>query len=201
MTAPVLHPSAGGALSVRVARDLNDMMQVMSVRSLVYMGEQLCPYDEEYDGNDFAGATHLILSSGREPVGVLRIRWFKDFAKLERMALRKEFRGNRTVLLLIKSAFDLAARKGYRKIMGHAQRRVAPFWIRHFKGRIREGRSTFQFSEFDYVEMEADLQPPPDALHVDSDPMVLIRPEGEWDRPGVLETGGDSRGAQERHAA
>jgi hypothetical protein len=37
------------------------------------------------------------------------------------------------------------------------------------------------------VEVEADLHPPADALHVDSDPMVLIRPEGEWDRIGVLE--------------
>jgi predicted GNAT family N-acyltransferase len=157
------------------------------VRSVVYMGEQHCPYDEEYDGNDFAGATHLILSSGGEPVGVVRIRWFSDFAKLERMALRKEFRGNRAVMVLIREAFNLAARKGYRRIMGHAQRRVATFWVRHFNGRIRAERATFQFSDHDYVEMEADLTPPADALTVDSDPMVLIRPEGEWDKVGILE--------------
>jgi predicted GNAT family N-acyltransferase len=200
MNAPIIHPRAGGRLKVRVARDLNDMMQVMSVRSLVYMGEQLCPYDEEYDGNDFAGATHLILSCGGEPVGVVRLRWFSDFAKLERMALRKEFRGNRAVLVLIQEAFSLAARKGYRKIMGHAQRRVAPFWIRHFHGRIREERKTFQFSDYDYVEMEADLQPPADALTIDSDPMVLIRPEGEWDRPGILESAPPTRPAIRRAA-
>lgn len=181
------HPRATGRLRVRVARTLNDLMEVMTVRSLVYLGEQQCPYDEEYDGNDFAGATHLILSAGDEPVGVVRIRWFSDFAKLERMALRKEFRGGRTIFMLIREAFSLAERKGYRKIMGHAQRRVAPFWIRHFHGRIREQRGTFQFSDHDYVEVEADLHPPADALHVDSDPMVLIRPEGEWDRIGVLE--------------
>ena len=184
MTAP---HAKGGRLKVRVARDLNDIMQVMTVRALVYMGEQHCPFGEEYDGNDFAGATHLILSSDEEPIGVVRIRWFSDFAKLERMALRKEFRGNRAILFLVQEAFDLAARKGYRRIMGHAQRRVAPFWIRHFNGRIRTERSTFQFSDHDYVEMEADLSPPENAIHVDSDPMVLVRPEGEWDQEGVLE--------------
>ena len=181
------HPRAGGRLRVRVARTLNDMMEVMTIRSLVYLGEQQCPYDEEYDGNDFAGATHLILSAGDEPVGCVRIRWFSGFAKLERMALRKEFRGGRTIFMLIREVVRLAEMKGYRKIMGHAQRRVAPFWVRHFNGRIREQRGTFQFSDHDYIEVEADLHPPADALHADSDPMVLIRPEGEWDRIGVLE--------------
>jgi predicted GNAT family N-acyltransferase len=181
------HPRASARLRVRVARTLNDLMEVMTVRSLVYLGEQQCPYDEEYDGNDFAGATHLILSAGDEPVGVVRIRWFSNFAKLERMALRKEFRGGRTIFMLIREAFSLAERKGYRKIMGHAQRRVAPFWIRHFNGRIRPQREGFYFSDHDYVEVEADLNPPADALHVDSDPMVLIRPEGEWGSAGVLE--------------
>jgi hypothetical protein len=81
----------------------------------------------------------------------------------------------------------LAEMKGYRKILGHAQTRVAPFWIRHLNGRIRDGRASFQFSDHDYVEIEVPLTPPEDALHIDSDPMVLIRPEGEWDHAGVLE--------------
>jgi predicted GNAT family N-acyltransferase len=183
---PIQHPRVGGRLNVRVARDLNDMMQVMAVRSLVYMGEQLCPYEEEYDGNDFCGATHLILSSNGEPAGVVRIRWFQDFAKLERMALRKEFRGTRSILTLVRAAFDLAAMKGYHRIIGHAQLRVAPFWTKYFKARIRTDRP-FQFSDHDYVEVEVQLTPPAHALTVDSDPMVLIRPEGEWDKVGILE--------------
>lgn len=181
------HPRAGGRLRVRVARTLNDMMEVMTVRSLVYLGEQQCPYDEEYDGNDFAGATHLILSCGDEPVGCMRIRWFSDFAKLERMALRKEFRGGRTIFMMIREVVRLAEMKGYRKILGHAQSRVAPFWIRHLNGRIRDGRASFQFSDHDYVEIEVDINPPANAINLDSDPMVLIRPEGEWDTAGVLE--------------
>lgn len=181
------HPRAGGRLRVRVARTLNDMMEVMTVRTLVYLGEQQCPYDEEYDGNDFAGATHLILSCGDEPVGCMRIRWFSDFAKLERMALRKEFRGGRTIFMMIREVVRLAEMKGYRKILGHAQARVAPFWIRHLNGRVRDGRASFQFSDHDYVEIEVDINPPANAINLDSDPMVLIRPEGEWDTAGVLE--------------
>ena len=38
-----------------VARTLEDLMQVMMVRSLVYIGEQQCPYGEEYDATTSAG--------------------------------------------------------------------------------------------------------------------------------------------------
>ena len=176
-----------GHLTVKVARTLDDLLQVMAVRTLVYMGEQQCPFDEEYDGNDFAGATHLILRRDDEPVGVVRLRWFAGFAKLERLAIRREFRGGAGLMLLASEAFELAALKGYRKLMGHAQGRVVAFWRRKFKGRIRNGRPLFSFSDHDYVELEFDLEPLPGALTIDSDPFVLIRPEGEWDRPGVLD--------------
>lgn len=179
--------SNAGHMTVSVARTLDDLMHVMAVRTLVYMGEQACPYDEEYDGNDFAGSTHLILRCDGEPVGVVRLRWFAEFAKLERLAIRPEYRGGPGLLMLAREAFDLSARKGYRRLMGHAQQRVIPFWRRYFKGRPRDNRPGFAFSEHDYTELEFDLTPPPNAISIDSDPLVLIRPEGEWDRPGVLD--------------
>lgn len=174
-----------------VARTLEDLMQVMTIRSLVYIGEQQCPYAEEYDGNDFCGATHLILRRGAEPIGTLRIRWFADFAKLERVAVRPEHRGTRATLELVREAFRIAEKKGYRKILGHAQARLLPFWGRHFKGFPRDTRENFVFSDHDYVEIVAETNPPPDAISIDSDPMVLLRPEGEWDRPGVLDWSAD----------
>jgi predicted GNAT family N-acyltransferase len=174
-------------LGVVVARTLNDLMQVMVVRSLVYMGEQTCPYDEEYDGNDFAGATHLLLLKHKEPIGVVRLRWFAGFAKLERLAIRAEYRGGSGLMMLSRAAFRHAERKGYSRLMGHAQPRLVPYWKRYFHGRVRAGRPPFSFSDYDYVEMEFDLSPPTDAISIDSDPLVLLRPEGEWDRTGVLD--------------
>jgi predicted GNAT family N-acyltransferase len=175
------------ALHVDIARSLSDMTEVMAVRALVYMGEQACPFAEEFDGNDFAGATHLILRRGAEPVGVLRLRWFCDFAKLERLAIRREYRGGGGLMMLAHAAFDLAARKGYRRLMGHAQPRLVAFWKRYFSGWVRPERASFAFSDYDYVEMEFALTPPAGAISIDADPLVLLRPEGEWDRPGVLD--------------
>lgn len=174
--------------AVSVARTLDDLAQVQTVRSLVYMGDQACPYDEEFDGNDLCGATHLLLRFGREPVGVVRLRWFGEFAKLERLAVRQEHRGGPALLLLCRAAFDLAARKGYRRLIGHAQVRGEAFWRRYFKGRPRPGRPVFRFSGYSYREMEFDLAPHAGAVGLASPPMVLLRPEGDWDRPGVLES-------------
>lgn len=43
------------------------------------------------------------------------------------------------------------------------------------------------FSDFDYIEMVADIEPDPDAIALGTDPYVLIRPEGRWHVPGILE--------------
>jgi len=175
------------AITVSVAHTLDDLAQVMAVRAIVYMGEQACPYDEEFDGNDYAGATHLIARIGSQPVGVVRLRWFCGFAKLERLTVTPNCRGGAVPKALLEAAFALAAQKGYRKIMGHTQVRLAPLLKRLGGVRVREGRAPFVFSDHDYVETIKDLFPPEDAIHIDSDPLVLLRPEGEWDRPGVLD--------------
>jgi predicted GNAT family N-acyltransferase len=175
------------AVTISVARTLDDLMQVMSIRSVVYMGEQACPYEEEFDGNDVAGATHLIARIGSQAVGVVRLRWFCGFAKLERLTVLPHCRGGTVPRALLDAAFDLAAKKGYRQIMGHTQVRLAPVVMRLGKVKVRPGRKRFTFSDHEYVETIRELEPPDDAVTIDSDPMVVLRPEGAWDRPGVLD--------------
>lgn len=172
---------------VMVARSLDDLMQVSVVRALVYMSEQDCPFAEEFDGNDFAGATHLILRRGGEPVGTLRLRWFSGFAKLERVAVIARHRGTGVDEALVLEAFRIAAAKGYRRMIGHAQARLVPYWSRRFGARLLAGGHSFTFSDHTYEPIEFVLEPPTDALAPDSDPLVLVRPEGAWDRPGVLD--------------
>ena len=172
-------------ISIRVAASLSDLMQVVAIRGAVYMGEQACPYDEEFDGNDFC-AMHLIGSIGGEPAACMRIRFFGDFAKLERLAVRHEFRGTALALEICRAAKELCRLKGYTRIYGHALERLIPFWKR-LGARPMEPRRPLVFSDFSYTEMLIPTDPHPNALSLESDPYVLIRPEGEWDKPGPLE--------------
>jgi predicted GNAT family N-acyltransferase len=179
----VLEPT----IEVVVARTLDDLLRIAAIRAVVYMGEQRCPFDEEFDGNDFNGATHLIARADGEPVGVMRLRWFAEFAKIERFAVLGRERGGGVARALFKTAYDIAARKGYRLVLGYIQARLAPFMRRVGGVTVRPGRPRFVVSDHEYIEVERRLTPPADALTIDSDPLVLLRPEGLWDRPGVLD--------------
>ncbi|HVY83569.1 MAG TPA: GNAT family N-acetyltransferase [Caulobacterales bacterium] len=185
-------------VDVRIARTLEDLLQVVAIRALVYVGEQSCPFAEEFDGNDLAGATHLIASVENEPAGVLRMRWFAGFAKAERLSVRESKRGGNVAKALIDAGSALAARKGYTMILGHIEPALLAFWKRNGAVRERPGRPPVEFSDRYYIEVIKDIAPVADALSLDSPALVLLRPEGEWDAPGVLDRSLHRRGGRAR---
>jgi len=180
------------SVSVRVVRSMDEMARVIAIRGAVYMAEQHCPFEEEFDGNDFS-ATHLICHKGREPVGCLRIRYFADFAKLERLAVRNESRHEGLAGQIVDAAIELCRKKGYRILYAHSQTRLLKFWEQHGFARMTGARD-FAFSDFDYTEVMLETEKHPQSINLGADPYVIIRPEGLWDTPGVLEMSA-SRGA------
>src|SRR3569833_125117 len=173
------------AISVRIARDPNDLMLVTAIRSAVYLAEQDCPIEEEFDGNDLVAA-HFIGFVGKEPAGCLRVRFFGEFAKVERLAVRHQYRRSRLSFKLVQASVDYVRRKGFKRIYGHAQDRLVDFWA-HFGAKPLGHNRKQMFLVFSYTEMVLELEPGDDAITLDSDPYMIIRPEGDWDRPGVLD--------------
>jgi predicted GNAT family N-acyltransferase len=171
-------------IGVAVAHSFDDVMKAAAIRSAVYLGEQECPYEEEFDGNDFSGS-HLIAYCGQQPIGCLRIRYFGAFAKLERVAVLANFRRRGVGAQLVSAAADLCRAKGFNKLHAHAQIRFLAFWSRLGFAKLDE--RPFVFSDHEYVEIGKDVASIFDLLKRGSDPFVLIRPEGRWDRPGILE--------------
>ncbi|OYW87075.1 MAG: hypothetical protein B7Z20_05950 [Sphingobium sp. 32-64-5] len=174
-----------GTITVRIARTMEDMMKCFSVRAATYMAEQECPFDEEFDGNDFC-ATHFIGEIDGEPAGCIRVRYFATFVKLERLAVRQEFRASRLSFRLVREALSYCRRKGYSRAYGHSRTDLTRFWGL-FGFRPIAGRPSFIFSDVEYVELEAGLPEAEDTIAIGQDPYVLIRPEGDWDRPGPLD--------------
>ena len=182
-----LVPSNGPKWEIRVAHRLDEIMQVISLRAIAYMHEQSCPYDEEIDGNDFAGATHLIARLNNEPVGCVRLRWFAHFFKVERVAVLPRYRKSGLGAALLDASFELGAKKGYGHALGHVEPSIVGLWQRACGVSPRPGRANLAFSDHAYVEVEKFIPERDDAIHVNTDPMILLRPEGEWDHPGVLD--------------
>jgi predicted GNAT family N-acyltransferase len=179
---------AGAGERVTIARTLDDLQRVMAIRAIAYVDGQDCPYDEEFDGNDLC-AMHLLGWLGDEPAATLRMRFFGDFAKIERLAVRPEQRRSTLAVRLVREALRIAARKGFRRAYGHAQAGLESFWSR-FGAREIGARGAFAFSGRRYTEMLLELPADPRAIGLGADPMLIVRPEGDWDRPGVLERTG-----------
>lgn len=183
-------------IGIRVVRTIDELMRVFSVRSAVYMAEQHCPYDEEFDGNDFC-ATHLLGYVGDEPAGCMRIRCFADFAKVERVAIRNEFRNSRLVQKLVRASIALCRAKGYRRLYGQPRSDLLRFYSR-FGFRTFPGGKTLRFSDIDYTEVVLDIDRAADAVQIGADPYVLIRPEGSWHKAGILERSAQRKPKTER---
>ncbi|WBO21500.1 GNAT family N-acetyltransferase [Sphingomonas abietis] len=179
------------SIKVQVARTMEDIARVFAVRSAVYMAEQFPLYEEEFDGNDFC-ATHLLATVNGDVAGCLRIRWFGDFAKVERMAVRKEYRRYHVTRPLAAAAIAHCRRKGYRKLYAHSRADLVPLWAS--LGWRDMGRKDFSFADIPYREIMLELEPLDNAICFGADPMLLLRPEGGWDELGPFDRtqlGGD----------
>lgn len=100
--------------------------------------------------------------------------------------MRKSFRRSTLAFDLVRAGIDFAQRKGFTRFYGHSREGLDPFWAR-FGAKPLSDRETFVFSDYRYTEMVLDLEPIADPISLKSEPMVILRPEGDWDRPGVLE--------------
>jgi predicted GNAT family N-acyltransferase len=171
--------------AVYIARSVEDIVKVFAVRSATYLAEQFCFFAEEFDGNDFC-ATHFLGTIDGDPAGCIRMRFFSGFAKIERLAVRSEYRSSKLAYELARAAIKLCHDKGYQRIVGHSRSDLVRFWAT-FGCKVREDRPEFSFANVMYREIVLDLPPSDAAIDADVDPLVLIRPEGDWHRPGPLD--------------
>jgi hypothetical protein len=153
-----------------------------AIRAICFMEENGVLASQAYDGNDLQ-ATHMVAYAGDEPIGSLRIRWFKDFAKIERSALRKAWRHPRNLKQFADFVLAHIARKGYTQVLTHAQPAYARLWRSVLGFKIVEGKGQVLFHGHDepYVELVKTLAPPADAITPETDPTIMFRVEGEWD--------------------
>ncbi len=172
-------------VQVSMVRTMEDLTRIFSLRAATYIAEQFCTYEEEFDGNDLCSTQFLGTVNG-DPAGCIRLRYFGDFAKLERLCVRREYRGIGLKEKLIEAALDHARAKRFRLVYGHARSDLVEMWAK-FGFRPVEGRPPFRFANIDYVEIIRELEPDPSAIRLGVPPMMTIRPEGSWDEPGPLD--------------
>lgn len=176
------------SIRMEIVTSHEQLLHAYAVRSICFMEEHGVPARHEFDGNDFQ-ATHIVVYSGEEPIGTLRIRWFKDFAKFERTSFRKDYRDTQILKMLANFSFEHVARKGFNKVITHAQPKYARLWRILLGFKNAEGKKPVYFEghEQPYIELVKELTPPDNAISETTDSIVLFRTEGFWDAPSQFE--------------
>jgi len=174
------------ALRIEIATKLEQIMHVMAVRAICYMEDTTFPANQAFDGNDFQ-CTHVVAYLQDEPVGACRIRWFRDFAKIERTAFRPRYRDMNHLRAFLDYVFNHIARKGYSRAITHASPKYARLW-RIMLGMKRVDKPAAIYFGEEYIELVKELEVPANAITGDSDVEVLFRTEGAWDVTGRYET-------------
>lgn len=161
-------------------------LHATAIRSICFLEEHDAKAELVFDGNDYM-ATHVLAYDGDEPIGTVRIRWFKDFAKIERTAFRQAYRGMAVLKALAAFVFDHIARKGYTRVITHAGAKYARLW-KTVLGFQDSDKATYSYEgQEPFYEIWKDLPPSPDAISLKSSGVVLSRTEGAWDDPSVFE--------------
>ena len=113
-------------VAVREARTEAEWGAVRAIRQAVFIDEQACPPEEEWDEHDApearGGPTHHLLGTlNGLPVGCARWRRVEAYAKLERFAVLAAARGRGVGRALVARALTDARNKGLRRFVLHAQ--------------------------------------------------------------------------------
>ena len=117
--------------------------------------------------------------------------------------VRKEFRSSGLARQLVGAGVEFCQAKGYSRMCTYAQKRLVKFWGKCGFS-ISDTPRELVFSDFDYVEMVCNTRPATETISFETDPYVIIRPEGSWQAPGILERSkerGISRPSAEEMAA
>jgi predicted GNAT family N-acyltransferase len=114
-------------LNFQIATTPEALQKVFAVRAIVFIEEQGVSYEEEIDGYDYS-SVHFLATTGNEPIGVARLRMFKDSVKIGRLAVRKAYRRQGIGKEMFSFVLDYVAQMEYQKITLHAQVYLVKFY-------------------------------------------------------------------------
>ena len=119
---------------IRVAQVEDDkaLREAFRIREEVFIGEQDCPPEEEFDGFD-EEAVHFIAYFSDEPAGTSRYRITGKGVKLERFAVLQKFRGKGVGKKLMEACLSKVAAtfQPGTLLYLHAQLNAMPLYVRY----------------------------------------------------------------------
>jgi hypothetical protein len=175
-------------IRVEIVTSYEQLLHAFAVRSICFMEEHGVPATQTFDGNDYQ-STHLIVYAADEPIATARLRWFRDFVKMERTCFRKEHRSPRILQFCSKFIFDHVAQKGYERLITHAKPKYARMWRTVLGFELVPGKEPMYFEgeSEPYLELVKHVGAHSQPISEQASIAVLFRVEGQWETPSKFE--------------
>jgi len=91
-------------IKVRKVTNKTDLQKVFAIREEVFIGEQNCPPEEEWEFED--ESIHFLAMVDDQPAGAARWRKTDNGYKLERFSVLQQFRGRGVAQALVQAVLD-----------------------------------------------------------------------------------------------
>ena len=114
----------------RIVKTIDELIKAYVIRAIVFCEEQHVSYNAEIDQNEHS-ALHILGEIDGEPIASGRIRFLGDFAKLERLSIRKAYRGKGLGDQLMQYMLGISREQGFSKFKIHAQIVAKKFYEKH----------------------------------------------------------------------
>ncbi len=107
-------------MEVREARTKSELAEALALRERVFCGEQGVSFEADQDGRD-GEATHIVAVDDGVVIGTCRLLFRGTVARLGRLAVQRERRGESVAVDILSEADRIARRAGSESIALHAQ--------------------------------------------------------------------------------
>ncbi len=138
---------------VRPIKTQKELKKVFEIRNEVFVLEQKVERNIEYDEFE-EEATHFIAKINKKSIGCARLRAINQKAKLERIAVLKNYRGNGFGKRITNFMIDYCKSKGFKEIFMHSQLYISDFYE---KFGFRKKGEIFEEAGIKHVLMELKL--------------------------------------------
>lgn len=164
-------------ITVDIVRNLDELNDAFAIRRQEFVQKQNVPENTEFDGNDFS-ATQILAKVDGKPAATLRIRYFHDFVRFERMCVLPEYRKMNVPEKILAFVSDLMQKKGFTQAHCFCKEELVPYWESKNHKRI-PGAKGVQVKNMTLAAISYDF-PKGKAVQINADPSYLLAPEGKW---------------------
>ncbi len=165
-------------VEIKIVTSDKGYAQAMEVRKKVFVEECHIPENMEFDGNDHS-STHVLALKQGQPIGVMRIRYFNGFVKMERMCVLPEYRKTDVSDRIMRKGMEFSAQKGYDKVYGVCKKELLKRWMENGFYPI-PGAAPVKQNGMTLVPIYSNLQVPKNVLTMQTPTEVLNMTEDTW---------------------